>query len=241
MEPTPTTLPPQYLPPLHLPPLHLPPLRRKPFHPPPVPIAAVADAIVQPALAPLPEFDHLGRDPVTAPVLGKRHVFAGEPLGRLPSPFFQLDAVRNHLALVGGPGAQPAAEWPAAEIGVRFFSGDGTDSPGDPNLPLQLRPIEHQGGAGIELQLYSLLTSVVGEEHEAALVRSLEQDHPDRGSAFPGRGGQGHRIRLHDLRLARLGKPALELGDGIGAHVGFVETRASVVATEIGDGHGCRI
>src|SRR4051812_3640049 len=116
-------------------------LRGKPLHPPPVSIAAEADAIVQPALAPLPEFDHLGCDPVSTPVLGKRHVLAGEPLGCLSGPLLQLDAVRNPLALVGSPCAQPAAERAAAEIGVRFFSGDRTDSPGDPNLPLQLRPV----------------------------------------------------------------------------------------------------
>src|SRR4051812_43244410 len=91
---------------------------RKTFHSPSVTIAAITNAVVQPALAALPELDDLGSDAVATPMAGKRHLVSREALGRLTGAFLQLGPIRNHFALMRGPGAQPAAERPAPEIRV---------------------------------------------------------------------------------------------------------------------------
>src|SRR5688572_22473140 len=84
-------------------------LRREPL---PLPgggfrLPAIQQPIVQPAGAPLPEFDLVGNDPVTAPPLGTRHGFTVD-LPRDLEPRLQRGAALDDRALPRGVDA-PAA------------------------------------------------------------------------------------------------------------------------------------
>src|SRR5258708_23186824 len=55
-------------------------------------VLLVAQTVVQPAGPPLPEFDALGADSGTAPLVRQGNVAVCEALGRRRHPFFQLPA-----------------------------------------------------------------------------------------------------------------------------------------------------
>ena len=76
-------------------------------------------------------------------------------------------------------------------------------------------PIEHQGGVGIRRQLASLAAFVIGEEQEAPLVHSFQQDHSRRRASRGRGGGEGHGIGLRYARPFDGAEPAAELLEGI--------------------------
>src|ERR687898_3609843 len=53
-------------------------LRSQPLYPPAVPLAAIDEAVVHPAVPALPEFDHVRAKQVAAPVRGARHVHVAQ-------------------------------------------------------------------------------------------------------------------------------------------------------------------
>src|SRR5258706_10308720 len=119
-------------------------------------VSLVAQTVVQPAGSPLPEFDALGADSVTAPVVRQGNVAVREALGRRRHPLFELLAAGEGPALGRGPGPQARAPGAGDEIGCRLLPRDPLDRPLDPHLPFQGRPVEHQGRPGVLQQLLSL-------------------------------------------------------------------------------------
>src|SRR5690348_12277410 len=139
--------------------------------------ATVADPVVQTALTALPEFESLRTDTETSPIGRKRNLFLSIALLQLGNLLVEQASARNHLALMGDPGAEPAASWAGAEICLRLLPGGLCDGPDDSHLPVQCRPIEYQGCPGVGAELGTLLTSVVREEDEPALVVASEKYH----------------------------------------------------------------
>src|SRR5437764_809347 len=63
--------------------------RRQAVAQPKTAVAAIADTVVQPVVAPLPELEHLGNEPIAAPVRRAGHFAAGEAPFQLGEAFFQ--------------------------------------------------------------------------------------------------------------------------------------------------------
>src|SRR6266511_2689823 len=100
--------------------------------------AAIAQAVVQPAGAALPELDRLGDHAVAAPVRRPGHLPVGVGGRELVQAALQRRTAVDRLALARGPGAQAAAERPALEVGVGLGRRDLLDAPFDADLALQL-------------------------------------------------------------------------------------------------------
>src|SRR3970282_2047298 len=93
---------------------------RQPLDPPACAAdAAVEDAVVQPVLASLPEFERLRHQAVAAPWRRARH-----GIGVLPreggEAALERTAARHEGALRRGPGRELAAARPRSEIFIRF-------------------------------------------------------------------------------------------------------------------------
>src|SRR4051794_39444654 len=126
------------------------------------------------------------------------------------------------------PRTQPAPPRTTAVIGLRLLSRDGSGYSGNPDLTLQLRPVEDHRRVRIRRQLAALLAPVIGEEDESALVEAFEQNDAGRRRALRADGGQRHRVRLLQLRLEHLLEPAAELGDRFRADAALVQPRPGV-------------
>src|SRR6185295_11601720 len=105
--------------------------------------SAVEQAVMEPVLAPLPEFDPCRNDAVAAPVGGAGRIFPVLCLFFLHG-YFQDIPAGNNGALCRGACRQARACRPAREILVRVLCGYLLDRSVDAHLPLQLRPQEHQ-------------------------------------------------------------------------------------------------
>src|SRR5215207_4242485 len=95
-------------------------LRSQPLYPPAVPLAAIDEAIVHPAIPALPELDHVRAQQVTAPVSGARHVHIAQLSRHLlvsSVEFVPLD----RAALRRDGGGNLAVGGPAREVGVRLL------------------------------------------------------------------------------------------------------------------------
>src|SRR5215210_8594082 len=195
---------------------------------PPSPGTPVDETVVQPVFAPLPELDGVGLDPVAAP---ERRAWDLTPLvlslQRL-YPLLQNFPVLNGPALLGSPRSEAASTRTAGEVSVGFFFRETASFSLDPDLPLQLAPVEEQGARGIGFKLAGLASLVVGVEDETAPVVALQEYGAGGGTAFTCGGGQYHGVRLVEVRVDYVLEPLVELGYGALGHVGFVQAGAGI-------------
>ena len=80
-------------------------------------LQTIAQAIMKPILAALPKLYQGRAKAITAPVRRPRYLVA-KLRGCLRVALLQDVAVLNYFALIGGPGAQPAAERAAEKVFV---------------------------------------------------------------------------------------------------------------------------
>src|SRR5262245_46780641 len=99
------------------------------------PAPAVADPVVKPVGAALPEFDAIGPQPVSPPARRPGDGDALEPPGRPPQPLLQIRAPGDRPALRRSPRAEPRSARPRPEVVVRFLLRDRLDPPLDAHLP----------------------------------------------------------------------------------------------------------
>src|SRR5271157_864431 len=203
--------------------------RRQPLDEPTAFASGVPQPVVQPAGPPLPELEDRGDDAVSAPVLGAGNLAVVILQLEDTNAGFQDLAIGNHLALARGPSAQPGAGRPALEVGVGFLDPDPRDRPFEPNLPLQIVPVENQRRVRVGLELAALAALVVREEDKASLVIPAQQDNPRRGTAGRRRGGQDHGIGLGNRAECRCLEPAVELADRVGIKLPLGQAQAVVV------------
>src|SRR5690606_13487220 len=117
----------------------------------------------------------------------------------------------DHRALTGGPGPDLALARASREVRLRLRPRHPAHLAARAYLPLEQRPVEAHGGAGVFLEVTPLVALVVGEEDEAPGVDAAQEDHPGRGLARGRRGGEDHRVGLGMLRLDGVTHPALDL------------------------------
>src|SRR5262249_33475876 len=125
----------------------------------------------------------------------------------------------DHLALEGGPGAQPAAYRAGREVRLRLRLRDALDPALDAHLPALLVPVEDERRVGVLGELPGLATAGGRVEGKAAVVDALVQHQPGRRLAVGRRRRHRHRVERGDAGVARLGVPALELPGWIGVEV----------------------
>src|SRR6187401_693868 len=135
----------------------------------------VAQAIVETTGTSLPELELLGHDAIPAPPRRPRHAVA-VLLSRDREARFERLAAVDHLALSRGIDTPAALHWARREVGVGFFRTHLLGAAVDAHLPLERAPVKHQAAASGCGQLLALAAVVVGVEHEAAVVQTLEED-----------------------------------------------------------------
>src|SRR6266513_707046 len=142
----------------------------------------IKQAVVQPVGAALPELDALRRHAVAAPVRRP-----GRALAMALTGFFHGDlqrgAVWHALALRRGPGREPGAQRPGRKVCVRFLGAHLLDAALDADLPLQVRPEEHQARGSARVELAPLAAAVVRVEDEAAALDAFQEHRPSGGRA----------------------------------------------------------
>src|SRR5436309_7853690 len=112
-------------------------LGRESFHPPPGPLAViprVAETVVEPELATLPELDRVGNQPVSTPVRWPGNRAVPEAGGRFRDPLLELAPIAQHQALRRRPGSDLRLARPRGEVGVRLFVVDASNIPGHADL-----------------------------------------------------------------------------------------------------------
>src|SRR5438309_4315427 len=156
-------------------------LGRKPLDSPAA-AKRIKQAVVQPVGAALPELDALRNHAVAAPVRGPKGALAMAFTGFLHGGL-QRGAVRHALALRRGPGGEPGAQRPGRKVRVRFLGAQLLDAALDADLPLQVRPEEHQARGGARVELAPLAAAVVRVEGEAAALDAFQEHRPSGGCA----------------------------------------------------------
>ncbi len=110
-----------------------------------------------------------------------------------------------------------------------------SDAAADPNLAFELHPKEIERHARIGRELFAFGALVVGEEDEAALAHSFEQNDAHVRHAIGRSGGETHGVDVTNLRGGRFREPLRELLDRIGRQIGAPQTMRDVIVTEGGD------
>src|SRR5688500_11785190 len=117
-------------------------LRLEALDPPGSIFAAIDQPVVKPILASLPELDLFGFDPVAAPERWAWDLTSLVLRLECPYPLFQNVPVLDGAALLGSPRPETAPSRTAREVGVGLFPGETAGAALDPDLPLQLAPVE---------------------------------------------------------------------------------------------------
>jgi hypothetical protein len=128
---------------------------------------------VQSVGAALPEFYRRRNDPIPAPLRRQLDPDTGEALRHFAEPRLQNAPGVDHLALVRNPRAELTAAWPGKEVRFRFCARSFLHPSGNANLPLQLYPVNDEGGLRIGLQFAAFAAVIVGKKNETALIETL--------------------------------------------------------------------
>src|SRR5258708_38458432 len=107
--------------------------RREPLDRPARAVAPVAEAVVEPVIAVLPELVRLGSDDEAAPDLRTRHRSRRVSLLQLLDGLLELAPARYDLALVRRARRQLRPVRPRGEVRVRVGERHARDGPLDPN------------------------------------------------------------------------------------------------------------
>jgi len=176
----------------------------------------VTQTVVEPVMALLPELDFIRLDTKASPVLGARRVASRIPRHYFGVGCFQLLTRTDHATLAGRDCRKAAAHGPGREVSAGFAGGKFRHPAGNPDLSVELPPIEHQSGPPIGPQFETLAAIVVREKDESSRINALEENHSN-GRVRTGRcGSQRHSVRLDDAGSLSGPKPTTELTDGIG-------------------------
>src|SRR6266480_1378712 len=211
-------------------------LGRKPLDSPAASASRIKQAVVQPVGAALPELDALRNHAVAAPVRGPKGALAVAPTGFLHGSL-QRGAVRHALALRRGPGREPGAQRPGRKVRVRLLGAQLLDAALDADLPLQVRPQDHQARGGARVQLAALAAAVVGVEDEAAALDAFQEHRPGGGRARFRYSSKRCRVGQRQARAQRVLEPMLELAQRIAVGVYLGEARPHVLLSQLGDVH----
>src|SRR5439155_22640034 len=114
----------------------------EPLDEPAVALAAIAQPVVEPVRAVLPELVALGRDSEAAPVRRPQDVAASR-LERC-HPRLEARTTLDHLALRRGARADLGAAGTRAEVRLRLGFLDALDGSLDPHLPPEGIPVEEE-------------------------------------------------------------------------------------------------
>ena len=133
-------------------------LRREALdRPPTVSAATVAQPIVQPVVALLPELEALGSEPEAAPVARERQL-AGRRRASLSSA--TRPRAPRGSSTIWLCGEASALSWlparAAAHVVGRLLGAHALDRPLDPHLPAERIPVEEQRGARVGCELATL-------------------------------------------------------------------------------------
>src|SRR5919204_3220393 len=160
----------------------------EPFDRPRAALSAVAEAVVQTALAVLPELVRLGCEAEAAPSVRQWYVATVEVALELRVPVDQLAAVGEHSALPRRERRQLRGTRPRVEVRVALFSRNALDGSFDSHLASERIPVEEQCRARVASELVTLPALVTGVEDEAVGVESLQEHHAHGRSAVARRG-----------------------------------------------------
>src|SRR6266516_4751490 len=186
-------------------------------------IPRVSEPVVETVLAALPELEGLRGQPHPAPERRQGNLAALELGLQSLVALLQVITVGDGLALAGGPRGQSGLARARVEVALRILGGGPADGPGRPDLAVQRRPVQGQGGPRVRRQLPRLAALVVREEQESLSAEPLQQDHPDRGLAGRVDRGQGHGVGPDGLAAERLGPPSFELDERVRIEIAPVE------------------
>src|SRR2546426_2630526 len=199
-------------------------IRRQPLTAPAsIPELQIAEPVVQPVRATLPELNRGRRDAVSAPTRRARDRLATVALTHLAHAPLKKLARSDSATLPRSDRGETAAARSAHEVVVRFLRRDAAHGALDADLSVELGPDEDERGTSVRRQLPALTAVVVGEEQETALVDPAQEHRAGRGP--PARGGRcdRHGIRPGAACRARVGQPRQELPDRIFAGGLFVQ------------------
>src|SRR5208282_3861127 len=99
----------------------------------------VAEPVVEPIRAALPEFDASRGQQVSAPKGRSGDFLAGIFRFHFPPSLFESGPVRDRFALLGGPGCYAAPARSASEISVRFCRRQLRDRSGNADVAFLIR------------------------------------------------------------------------------------------------------
>ena len=133
-------------------------LGRQALKPPGGAHPTVPQTVVKPVAAALPELDSVWYDPVSAPELGqwRRGGMQGLEPGDLD---LQRRPVDDDAALRGRRGRDPASVGPRGPVRLRLLATHLRDRSPHPDLAVQQRPVEGEGGPSVGRQVLGLRAS----------------------------------------------------------------------------------
>src|SRR5919106_4567126 len=102
-------------------------LRRESPDPPPFHAPLVAEPVVQPVQAALPELHAVRSDPIPTPERRSGHVLPGILGVEAREALQELVTGGQFAALARGPGPEPGLARPRGEVGVGFLVADARD------------------------------------------------------------------------------------------------------------------
>src|SRR3954468_8381666 len=195
-------------------------------------LAAVAQAVVQAAAAPLPELDLLGLEQVAAPVLGPRHRRVGEALLDGGDAAVEVVARADDLALWRGPRRDLAAARARGEVRVALGRIQASHRPARADGAVLLEPAPRQRRDAAAVEVAALGAAVAREEAKAARVDAAQQDVAAARAALGVDRRERHRVRLVDALGGGVLEPAAELDERIGVEPRDVEAVRVVLVAE---------
>src|ERR1019366_7308531 len=171
--------------------------------------------VVQAMCALRPELDRIRTHAKSSPGRRARDFAASELLGEPRAPRDKFRSRAKPSTLMRSTRSKLALPRPGWPVGVGLRRRDFRHASLDADLPALPLPVECERRERIATQLAPLAASGVGEEHEAALVDSLEQDEPHGCLSVALRRCKRHRFIVRNSRAPRVLEPADELRNRI--------------------------
>src|SRR5688500_7108312 len=158
----------------------------------------------------LTELDTIGDNSEAAPEWRARNPVLTKPRLRAENFLFEKRATGNFRALGRCPGAQPAFTRTGLKIFFRFAARQFVHASFDPQLALELGPVEHNCGARIRGEVGGLAAGVIGVEHEAAPAHAAIEHHTHGWMSGASRRRERHGLGQRLACAHRIAKPLVE-------------------------------